>query len=403
MHPMTSEDVSPAPRPAPQRSSGFAPSGWLVFMLLIVLATVLFRYRTPIWNDLLNPQAGPRAVTPAGSLSGAEQSQIEIFKSAAPSVVHVTTSNSIARGPDVTEMPRGAGTGIVWSEDGYIVTNFHVVAGADSAQVTLADNSSYRATAVGYDPATDIAVLKIPATRGQLKPIKIGTSSELQVGQNVFAIGSPFGLDQTLTVGVISGLGRQIPNADQTGMIADVIQTDAAINPGNSGGPLLDSQGRLIGLNTAILNPNNQGSSVGIGFAVPVDAINRVVPQLIRSGRVERVGMGVLVVAESEMARYREQGVAGLDEPGVLIRRVEPGSGAAQADLRGNRFNETTGENELGDLIVAVDATPITSMNDLSKALEGRSAGDTVTLTIIRNGQRSEVPVTLGILGQAVE
>jgi len=375
----------------------------VVLMLLIVLATVLFRYRMPIWNDLLNPQAGARAVTPAGSLSDAELTQIEIFKSASPAVVHVTTSIAVAQGQNVMEMPRGAGTGIVWSEDGYLVTNFHVVAGTESAQVTLADNSSYRATVVGLDPATDIAVLKIPATPGQLKPIAVGTSSELQVGQNVFAIGSPFGLDQTLTVGVISGLGRQIPNADQSGMIADVIQTDAAINPGNSGGPLLDSQGRLIGLNTAILNPNNQGSSVGIGFAVPVDALNRVVPQLIRSGRVERVGMGVVVLGESEIARYREQGVAGLDEPGLLIRSVEPGSGAAQAGLRGNRFDETTGVFELGDLIVAVDGNAVTSMAELSKALEGRAAGDTVTLTVVRNGERIEVPVTLAVLGQAAE
>jgi len=400
---MSSEDNSPPPRPAPPRSGSFAPSGWLLLMMLIVLAAVLFHYRTPIWNDLFNPQAGPRAVTAGGNLSEAESSQIEIFKSASPSVVHVTTSISVARGPDVFSMPRGAGTGVVWSEEGYIVTNYHVISGAETATVTLADNTTLRATTVGADPATDIAVLKIPATRGQLQPITIGTSSELQVGQNVFAIGSPFGLDQTLTVGVISGLGRQIPNADQTGMIADVIQTDAAINPGNSGGPLLDSRGRLIGLNTAILNPNNQGSSIGIGFAIPVDALNRVVPQLIRSGRVERVGLGVFVIGESEIARYREQGVEGLDEPGVLIRSVEPGSGAAQAGLRGNRYDEATGEYELGDLIVAVDGTPISTLADLSKALAGRGVGDTVALTIFRNGARSEVPVTLGGLGQAVE
>lgn len=395
---------SSAPSPAPPPSGGFAPSGWVVLMLLIVLAAVLFHYRQPIWNDLFDPQAGPRSVTPAGSLSDAEQSQIEIFRSASPSVVHVTTSVSVADGTNVFEMPRGAGTGIVWSEEGYIVTNYHVVSGAEGATtVTLADNTTLRATPVGGDPATDIAVLKVPATRGQLQPMTIGTSSDLQVGQNVFAIGSPFGLDQTLTVGVISGLGRQIPSVDETRMIADVIQTDAAINPGNSGGPLLDSRGRLIGLNTAILNPNNQGSSVGIGFAIPVDALNRVVPQLIRNGRVERVGLGVQVFGESEIARLRELGVQGLDEPGVLIRSVEPGSGAAEAGLRGNRYDPSTGDYELGDVIVALGGRPIATLNDLSQALEDHATGDRVTLTIVREGARSDVEVALGPLGRAVE
>jgi S1-C subfamily serine protease len=293
------------------------------------------------------------------------------------------------------EVPRGSGTGIVWSEEGYIVTNYHVVRDAEAATVTLADNSTFRASAVGFDPATDLAVLKIPATRGQLQPIAIGTSADLQVGQNVFAIGSPFGLDQTLTVGVISGLGRQIPSSDESAMITDVIQTDAAINPGNSGGPLLDSRGRLIGLNTAILNPNNQGSSVGIGFAVPVDALNRVVPQLIRSGRVERVGLGVAVFSETQEQRLRESGVAGLDQPGLLIRSVEPDSAADQAGLRGNQYNKTTGEFALGDVIAAVDGKPITTLDDLTAALKGKTAGETVAVTIVRESEKQDVSVTL--------
>lgn len=380
-----------ARRPVAARS----PSGWLVLMLLIALAAVLFHYRRPIWNDLYNPRAVPRPVAPAGTLTDVERSQIEIFRSASPSVVHVTTSVSVPRGLVSYEVPRGAGTGIVWSEEGYIVTNFHVVYGAEAATVTLADNTTYRASLVGVDPATDLAVLKIPATRGQLQPITIGSSADLQVGQNVFAIGSPFGLDQTLTVGVISGLGRQIPSADQGQMISDVIQTDAAINPGNSGGPLLDSRGRLIGLNTAILNPNNQASSVGIGFAVPVDALNRVVPQLIRSGRVERVGLGVAVYSEAQVQRWRDAGVTGLERPGVLIRSVEPGSAADAAGLRGNQYDQGTGEFVLGDLIVALDGQPIATVADLTTALKGRSDGDVVTLSIVRDGVPQDLSVTL--------
>ncbi|MBL8849753.1 MAG: trypsin-like peptidase domain-containing protein [Planctomycetaceae bacterium] len=374
-----------------------------MLMLLIVLAAVLFRYRQPIWNELHHPQAAARPVAPGGSLTETEQSQIEIFRSASPSVVHVTTSVSVADGRQLYEVPRGAGTGIVWSEEGYIVTNFHVVSEAEFATVTLADNTTYRASAVGFDPATDIAVLKITATRGQLQPITIGASADLQVGQQVFAIGSPFGLDQTLTVGVISGLGRQIPTADQSGLISDVIQTDAAINPGNSGGPLLDSRARLIGMNTAILNPNTQGSSIGIGFAVPVDALNRVVPQLIRSGRVERVGLGVSVFSESEVERMRSAGVPGLEQPGMLLRSVEPGSPAADAGLRGNQYDKATEQFELGDLIVAIDGKPVGSMAEMSAALSGRSAGDTVTLTILREGQRSDIPVALRPLGTVRE
>ena len=368
-------------------------------MLLIVVAVVLFRYRGPISRDLFNPDAGPRLVAPAGNLSDAEQSQIELFRSASPSVVHVTTAVSVQQGLSVYEMPRGAGTGVVWSEEGYIVTNFHVVREAESATVTLADNTTYRAQAVGFDPSTDLAVLKIPARRGQLQPIAIGSSSDLHVGQHVFAIGSPFGLDQTLTVGVISGLGRQIPSVDPNSMIDDVIQTDAAINPGNSGGPLLDSRGRLIGLNTAILNPNNQGSSVGIGFAIPVDALNRIVPQIIRSGRVERVGLGVSVYAESQIERLRQLGVPGLDALGVLILRVEPGTPAAEAGLRGSQYDDETGQYLLGDLITGLDKQPIESRQDLTAALAGRSDGERVTLEIIRDEQLLEVDVILRPLG----
>jgi S1-C subfamily serine protease len=370
-------------------------SGWLVVMLLIVLAAVLFRYRGAIRNDLLNPHAEPRVVTARGDLGDVERTQIDIYRSASPSVVHILTAIAVQQGTNLYEMPRGAGTGIVWDAEGYIVTNFHVIYGAETATVTLADNSTFRASLVGIDPATDLAVLKIPATQGQLTPIAIGSSSDLQVGQNVYAIGSPFGLDQTMTVGVISGLGREIPSADGKGSIADVIQTDAAINPGNSGGPLLDSAGRLIGLNTAILNPNNEAASVGIGFAIPVDAINRAVPDLIRYGRIEKPGLGIYVYTDAELEKLRASGVEGLAESGVLIRSVRPGGAADQAGLRGSEYDVRTQEFQLGDQIVAIDGNEVEQTDDLFRLLGERKVGDTVTLTIIREGARADLEVTL--------
>jgi S1-C subfamily serine protease len=309
--------------------------------------------------------------------------------------VHIITAIAVQQGTNLLEMPRGSGTGIVWDAEGYIVTNFHVIYGAETATVTLADNTTYPASLVGIDPSTDLAVLKIPATEGQLTPIALGSSSDLQVGQNVYAIGSPFGLDQTMTVGVISGLGREIPSADGRGKIADVIQTDAAINPGNSGGPLLDSAGRLIGLNTAILNPNNEAASVGIGFAIPVDAINRAVPDLIRYGRIEKPGLGIYVYTDAELQKLRSSGVAGLQESGVLIRSVRPGGAADQAGLRGSDYDQRTQKFQLGDQIVALDGTAIEQTDDLFRVLGEHKVGDTVTLTVIRDGTPLEVEVTL--------
>lgn len=380
---------------APAERRGGRVSGWLVVMLLIVLAAVLFRYRGAIRNDLLNPNAQPRVVTARGAISEIEQTQIDIYRSASPSVVHIVTSIAIQQGPNLLEMPRGSGTGVVWDKEGYIVTNFHVIQGAETATVTLADNSSHPASLVGIDPTTDLAVLKIPASRGLLVPITIGTSSDLRVGQNVYAIGSPFGLDQTMTVGVISGLGREIPSADQRAVIADVIQTDAAINPGNSGGPLLDSAGRLIGLNTAIFSPTNQGANVGIGFAIPVDAINRTVPDLIRYGRVEKPGLGVYVYTDAELQRLRAAGVPGLHEAGVLIRSVRPGGAADQAGLRGSEYDAQNEEFDIGDQIIAINGHAIEQTDDLFRELGEHSLGDTINLTVIRNGERMDVPVTL--------
>ncbi len=332
------------------------------------------------------PPAEARAVTPRGDLAGDEQATIELFRTCAPSVVYITNL-ALRRdvfGFSVTEIPQGTGSGFIWDEGGFVVTNYHVLEGAAKAEVTLFDQSRWEASPVGFAPDKDIAVLKIGAPRGALRPILIGRSSDLQVGQKVFAIGNPFGLDQTLTTGVISALRRQIRSV--TGRpIQDVIQTDAAINPGNSGGPLLDSAGRLIGINTAIYSPS--GSSAGIGFAVPVDTVNRIVPQLVSHGRVVRPGLGV-VLAEDALAR--RLGVA----QGALVLQVAEDGAAARAGLRSTRRDEY-GRIFLGDVIVAVDGRGVASRDELSERLESLAVGDTVTLTLVRDERRLEVAVQL--------
>lgn len=391
---MAGDGLSPLSERRPPRSVSL----WVVLALLIIVAALLYRYRRPLLGDLHDPGAQPRAVTPRGELSALEKSQIEIFRSASPSVVHITTAVAVARGTpsdfNILEIPRGTGTGIVWSADGYIVTNSHVLAGAQSARVMLADNSSYPASYVGHDSGSDIAVLKIHTERGVLQPIQIGTSSDLHVGQSVFAIGSPFGLDQTLTTGVISGLGRQIPAPDGH-IIEDAIQTDAAINPGNSGGPLLDSAGRLIGVNSAILDPRQLEVFSGIGFAVPVDTVNRVVPDLIAHGQVERPALGVSIYPDASADELRRRNVGGLNSAGVLVQSVLPGGAAEQAGLRGGQAGTTDESTRIGDLIVGMNGNPITNADDLYRELGRHRVGDTVTVTVLRDGQKRDMRVTL--------
>jgi S1-C subfamily serine protease len=288
---------------------------------------------------------------------------------------------------NVQEIPKGVGSGFVWDTDGHIVTNYHVIEGADVAQVTLADHSTWQANRsnIWGDPDRDIAVLFINTPKSKLHPMAIGTSHDLKVGQITYALGDPFGLDQTMTMGIVSALGRTIDSANDR-PIHDVIQTSAAINPGNSGGPLLDSAGRLIGMNTAILSPS--GSFAGIGFAIPVDEINRVVPQLIRNGKVPRPRLGISLVPDRTARNL------GADQ-GVLIYKVQPNSAAAKAGLEGtSRDNE--GNIQLGDVIIAVDGKKINSSRDLNAALEPHQVGDTITLTIIRDDQQKDVKVTLG-------
>ena len=331
--------------------------------------------------------ATPRAVTPRGPLGADEQAHIEVFRKASPSVVHITTlaAQRDMFSMNVQQVPRGTGTGFVWDDRGHIVTNFHVIQGATAARVTLSDQSVHEATLVGAFADRDLAVLKVDLPKAGFPPIPIGTSRDLIVGQRVYAIGNPFGLDQTLTTGIVSALNREIESFNQR-TIKAVIQTDAAINPGNSGGPLLDSAGRLIGVNTQIASPS--GASAGIGFAIPADEVNRIVPRLIRDGRYLRPSLGV------------SSGPPGLIQSlklpkGVVLVQVGAGSPAAKAGLipfrRGNR-----GEVVAGDIITAINDDPVTGLDDMLTLLERRQPGDAVTLTLWRAGQTRKQPVVLG-------
>jgi S1-C subfamily serine protease len=326
---------------------------------------------------------GGRLPTAAGTLNDAERATVELFQRAAPSVVFIT-SLELRRNAfrfDVTQIPRGTGSGFVWDDRGHIVTNFHVIQGADAARVTLADQSSWEAKLVGAAPEKDLAVLHIDAPAEQLHALPMGAASELLVGQQVFAIGNPFGLDHTLTTGVISALGREIGSVAEV-PIRDVIQTDAAINPGNSGGPLLDSSGRLIGVNTAIFSPS--GAYAGVGFAIPVDTVQWVVPDLIQHGRVMRPTLGVQL-ASAQITRQ-------LGIRGALILDVS--ARAARAGLRPTRRDER-GRLVLGDVITAVDGEPVTSPGDVLLLLEQHEAGDVVRLTVSRGDRRREVSIAL--------
>jgi len=324
------------------------------------------------------PGAAQRPVQPRGALDAAELNNISVFKKSSPSVVHITTLD-VQRdffSLDVQQVPRGTGTGFIWDERGHIVTNYHVIQGGDAARVTLADQSSYAARLVGAFPDRDLAVLRIEAPREKLVPIAIGSSRELQVGQGVYAIGNPFGLDQTLTRGIVSALNREIESVNRRA-IRGVIQTDAAINPGNSGGPLLDSAGRLIGVNTQIYSPS--GASAGIGFAIPVDEVNRVVPRLIKDGRYIRPAIGVTSgSAQLQQALRLPKGVA--------IVGVGARSPAAEAGLQ--PFTRARdGRIVHGDVITAINDEAIADLDDMLALLERRQVGERVTLTLWNNGK----------------
>ena len=331
--------------------------------------------------------AQPRAVAPRGALGEDEKANIAIFRNTSPSVVNITTLENQRNlfSLDIFQVPKGTGSGFVWDERGLIVTNFHVIQGASVARVTLYDQSEWNAKLVGAFPDRDLAVLRIDAPRERLKPIAIGSSRDLAVGQRVYAIGNPFGLDQTLTVGIISALNREMQSVNQR-TIRGVIQTDAAINPGNSGGPLLDSAGRLIGINTAIFSPS--GASAGIGFAIPVDEVNRIVPRLIRDGKITRPGFGIQAASPQVHAALRL--AKGIAVVGVLPRSPAEAAGI-KPFMRGQR-----GEIIAGDIIVAMDNKLIANVDEFLEVIERHNAGDTITVTVLRGGTTVELPVKLG-------
>jgi S1-C subfamily serine protease len=389
-------------RPRRYRES---PAPWAILILLVLLVALgglaigyfLFRGER---HEANNPNAQLREVTPRGDRDAFEKERIRVFKEISPGVVNVDTLRIQRNGyRGVVERQQGTGSGFVWDKDGRIVTNFHVVqetlalapSGAvsirssASVRVTLADRSSWNARLVGVAPDNDLAVLQVDAPADKLKPLPVGSSSDLEVGQTVYAIGNPFGQSLTFTHGIVSALDREIHSVTDR-PITGVIQTDASLNPGNSGGPLLDREGRLIGVNTAITSPS--GGNVGIGYAIPVDTVNQVVTQLIRTGRPTRPSLGIVALREEDTRTLGYQ-------KGVMIAEVKPNSTAAKAGLRGFNVDEESGQQSPGDVIIAVNGEPVDTMAEFSTAMSKVKVGQTITLTIVRSGQTRDVKVTL--------
>jgi S1-C subfamily serine protease len=325
------------------------------------------------------PAATPAAVEPltAGARIEDERNTISVFRAASPSTVYVTQTRVVVDdyAGTMEEVPAGSGSGFVWDAQGHVVTNYHVVEKAQSVLVTFQDQKTYPAKVVGVEPRKDIAVLKVEAPAGVLVPTKIPKHVDLEVGQKTIAIGNPFGLDHTLTTGVISALGRQVQGIGNV-TIRDMIQTDAAINPGNSGGPLLDSSGQLIGMNTMIYS--RTGSSAGIGFAVPVSTVMRVVPQIIKNGKADQLGIGVNVDPLQQLERR-------FGIHGVVVRAVIPGSPAERSGLKG--IQRTPQGFVLGDVIVAIDEHPVENFDDLYSAVDAHKPGDKVDVKLRRGEQ----------------
>ncbi|NIO17084.1 MAG: trypsin-like serine protease [Deltaproteobacteria bacterium] len=358
----------------------------LLLILLALLVLWLFLQRSE--RPKLDPDAKPRVVAARGNLAEDEKNTIDIFQNVADSVVFITSVEFRQSWftLNVYQIPKGTGSGFVWDKEGRIVTNYHVIEDANRIEITLSDQSVWKASLVGASSDKDLAVLAISAPPEKLKPIPLGDSDNLLVGQKVYAIGNPFGLDHTMTSGIVSALGREIESV--TGRKIDgVIQTDAAINPGNSGGPLLDSAGRLIGVNTAIYSPS--GASAGIGFAVPVEDVNRIIPEIIRYGRVIRPGIGVSIAHESLARR--------LGIRGILIIDVLPGSSAEAAGLRGTR--RSGADIILGDIVIKFNGKEVKTPDELLNEFEDRHVGDVVTLGILREGEEIAIEVKLEEVG----
>ena len=339
----------------------------------------------PVTTFTREKVAPSRATLPKSGLNDIEKATISLFEKATPSVVFITTSDVRRDYFTMTlkEYRSGSGSGFIWDYNGHIITNYHVVIGADRISVTLSNQTSYPAEKIGEAPEKDLAVLKIMAPEEVLNPVKVGASFNLKVGQFVFAIGNPFGLDQTLTTGVVSALGREI-NSLANIPIKDVIQTDAAINPGNSGGPLLNSSGELIGVNTAIYSPS--GASAGIGFSIPVDIVRWVVPDLIQYGRLQRPTLGIGSANQDITQR--------LGLKGVLVLSVSEGSAAARAGIQPT-YRDSNGRLHLGDIIVGINDEKIENQNDLLLSLERYKVGDQVQVSVERNKERFNLELVL--------
>ena len=352
----------------------------LMLVIAVLLAVLVLQ---PYVSTYLFSAREPRPVAARGDLSELERSTIRVFETVAPSVVQVVSVSG--RSPATEAEPSGSGTGFIWDAAGHVVTNEHVVANGAGFVVRLASGEVVPAEVVGRAPNYDLAVLRLERRGNLPAPVSLGRSADLKVGQTAYAIGNPFGLDQSLTTGIISALKRRLPTSGGR-EVADVIQTDAAINPGNSGGPLLDSAGRLIGVNTAIYSPS--GANAGIGFAIPVDVVNRVVPELIRDGRVPTPGIGILAANETLAAQ--------LGVTGVIVAGVAPGSPADQAGLRG--VDPAMGA--IGDIIVGVEDVPVRRLSDLTDQLERIGVGRTVALRVLRNNSNRTVEVRVVDIGQ---
>jgi 2-alkenal reductase len=354
--------------------------GLILVAVLVVLGLFVAK---PYVDRVLLSASTPRAIEPRGDLAEAERSTIAIFERVSPSVVQIAGRSE---GPASSLEGEGvrSGTGFIWDAAGHVVTNAHVVEGTTTVAVRLASGEVVQADTVGAAPNYDTAVIRLKNPRQLPPPLAVGTSSDLKVGQFAYAIGNPFGLDQSLTTGIISALKRRLPTSGGREIVG-VIQTDAAINPGNSGGPLLDSAGRLIGMNTAIFSPT--GAYAGVGFAVPVDVVNRVVPELIRTGRVPTPGIGIVAAHEAISTRMGVEG--------VVVIRTAPGSPASRAGLRG-----VDPAGVIGDVIVGANGEKVRRLADLTDQLEKIGVGRTVELTILRDSRTVTVPVEIVDIGR---
>ncbi|XVF58081.1 hypothetical protein PTKIN_Ptkin07bG0033300 [Pterospermum kingtungense] len=354
------------------------------FDSLFILCTSL-----AISFSLFVTDVGPASAliqTPPRKLQTDELATVRLFQDNTPSVVNITNLavRQDAFTLDVLEVPQGSGSGFVWDKLGHIVTNYHVIRGASDLKVTLADQTAYDAKIVGFDQDKDVAVLRVDAPKDKLRPIPIGVSADLLVGQKVYAIGNPFGLDHTLTTGVISGLRREISSAATGRPIQDVIQTDAAINPGNSGGPLLDSSGNLIGINTAIYSPS--GASSGVGFSIPVDTVGGIVDQLVKFGKVTRPILGIKFAPDQSVEQIGVSGVLVLDAPA--------NGPAGKAGLKPTK-RDAYGRLVLGDIITSVNGKKVTNGSDLYRILDQCKVGDKVIVEVLRGDHEEKIPVIL--------